>query len=195
MGRLCTIRDVDWGGKTALVRVDFNVPMQDGRVADDTRIRAALPTLRYLHERGARVVLLSHLGRPDGQPNPKYSLKPIAERLRDLLEQPVGFAPDIDAIGQDALVMVENIRFHAEEEANDALFARRLAALGDVFVNDAFGTAHRAHASTEGVARYLPAVAGLLLEKEISAIGAALEAPGRPFVAVVGGAKVSSKLG
>ena len=203
MGRLCTVRDVGWSGKTALVRVDFNVPMQDGRVADDTRIRAALPTIRYLCQHGARVVLLSHLGRPDGKPNPKYSLEPVAERVGELLEAPCPFGADcvgppakaaIMMIGAGDVVLLENVRFHAEEEANDPEFARQVAQLGDVFVNDAFGTAHRAHASTEGLAHLLPAVAGLLMEKEIVTMGQALENPRRPFVAVVGGAKVSSKL-
>ena len=203
MGRLCTVRDVDWSGKTALVRVDFNVPMQDGRVADDTRIRAALPTIDYLRGHGSRVVLLSHLGRPDGKPNPKYSLEPVAERVGELLKAPCPFGADcvgppaeaaVRMIGPGEVVLLENLRFHAEEEANDPAFAAQLARLGDVFVNDAFGTAHRAHASTEGLAHHLPAVAGLLMEKEIVTMGQALENPRRPFVAVVGGAKVSSKL-
>src|SRR5918911_1247813 len=203
MTRLCTIRDVDWGGKTALVRVDFNVPMQDGRVADDTRIRAALPTLQYLREHDARTVLLSHLGRPDGKPNPKYSLEPVAERVGELLKAPCPFGADcvgppaeaaVRMIGSGEVVLLENVRFHAEEEANNPAFAAQLASLGDVYVNDAFGTAHRAHASTAGVAAHLPAVAGLLMQKEIQFIGGALESPKRPFVAIVGGAKVSSKL-
>jgi phosphoglycerate kinase len=203
VSRLCTIRDVEWGGKTALVRVDFNVPMKDGRVADDTRIRAALPTLRYLLDHGARVVLISHLGRPDGQVNPKYSLKPVAERTSELLGPPCAFASDcvgapaeqaVRALQAGQAVLLENVRFHAEEEANDPAFAQQLASLGDAYVNDAFGTAHRAHASTEGIARYLPAVAGLLMDKEITSLGSAINSPKRPFVAVVGGAKVSSKL-
>jgi phosphoglycerate kinase len=194
---------VDWGGKTALVRVDFNVPMQDGRVADDTRIRAALPTLHYLREQGAKIVLLSHLGRPDGKPSEKYSLRPVAERLRELLGAPCQFAPDcvgtpaedaVSALGPGDVLLLENVRFHAEEEANDSGFAGQLAGLGDAFVNDAFGTAHRAHASTEGLAHYLPALAGLLMEKEIVSLGSALDSPRHPFVGVVGGAKVSSKL-
>jgi phosphoglycerate kinase len=203
VGRLCTVRDVDWSGKTALVRVDFNVPMKDGRVADDTRIRAALPTINYLREQGGRVVLLSHLGRPDGKPNPTYSLEPVAERVGELLKAPCPFGADcvgppaeaaVRMVGPGEVVLLENVRFHAEEEANDPAFAAQLARLGDVFVNDAFGTAHRAHASTEGLAHDLPAVAGLLMEKEIVTMGQALENPRRPFVAVVGGAKVSSKL-
>jgi phosphoglycerate kinase len=204
VGRLCTIRDTDWSGKTALVRVDFNVPMKDGRVADDTRIRAALPTLEYLRQHGARIVLMSHLGRPDGQPNPKYSLKPVAERLAELLGTECAFAADcigppaeegVRALQPGGVLLLENVRFHAEEEDNDATFALQLATLGDTYVNDAFGTAHRAHASTEGIAHQLPAYAGLLMEKEITALGSALELPRRPFVAVIGGAKVSSKLG
>jgi phosphoglycerate kinase len=204
VGRLCTIRDVDWRGKTALVRVDFNVPMDEGRVADDTRIRAVLPTLEYLLEQSARVVLMSHLGRPDGKPTANYSLEPIAERLGELLKAPCPFAADcvgpiaeaaVKMIGPAEVLLLENVRFHPEEEKNEPEFARQLALLGEVFVNDAFGAAHRAHASTEGVARYLPAVAGLLMDKEITALGSALEKPQRPFVAVIGGAKVSSKLG
>ncbi len=204
MGRLCTIRDVDLDRFTVLVRVDFNVPMQDGAVADDTRIRAALPTLQYLRDRSAKVVLLSHLGRPDGTPNPKYSLGPVANRLGELLGTRVGFANDcigppaqsaVQGTSPGGMVLLENVRFHAEEEKNDPAFAQQLAQLGDMFVNDAFGTAHRAHASTEGIAHVLPSVAGLLMEKEISFIGAALENPKRPFVAIVGGAKVSSKVG
>ena len=200
----CTIRDVDWGGKTALVRVDFNVPMEDGRIADDTRVRAVLPTLQYLREHGAKVVLMSHFGRPKGQPNPKYSLETVAERLGELLGAPCPFAGDcvgppaeaaVKMLKPGDVVLLENLRFHAEEEANDPGFAEQLSKLGDVFVNDAFGAAHRAHASTEGVARYLPAVAGLLMEKEVSALGRALDNPERPFVAIIGGAKVSSKLG
>ncbi len=203
MGRLCTVRDVDWSGKTALVRVDFNVPMQDGRVADDTRIRAALPTLQFLREKGAKIVLLSHLGRPDGKPAERYSLKPVAARTAELLGAEVRFATDcvgppaedaVSALGPGEVALLENVRFHAEEEANDSGFAGQLAGLADVFVNDAFGTAHRAHASTEGLAQYLPAVAGLLMEKEIVSLGSALEDPKHPFIGVVGGAKVSSKL-
>ena len=197
------MRDVDWAGKTALVRVDFNVPMQDGQVADDTRIRAALPTLQYLREQAARVVLVSHLGRPDGKVSEKYSLKPVAERTAQLLGAPVRFASDcigppaedaVSALGPGDVALLENVRFHSEEEANDSGFAGQLAGLGDVFVNDAFGTAHRAHASTEGVAAFMDAVAGLLMEKEITFIGGALDDPKRPFVSIVGGAKVSSKL-
>jgi phosphoglycerate kinase len=204
VGRLCTIRDVEWAGKTALVRVDFNVPMKDGEVADDSRIRAALPTIEYLREHGAKIVLLSHLGRPDGKVDDRYSLLPVSERLGELLHARCAFASDcvgaaaevaVERAKPGAVVMLENVRFHAEEEHNNPEFARRLAGLGDTFVNDAFGTAHRAHASTEGLAHHLPAVAGLLMEKEIVSIGSALEQPRRPFAAIVGGAKVSSKLG
>jgi phosphoglycerate kinase len=201
--RLCTVRDVDWGGKTALVRVDFNVPMHAGRVADDSRIRGALPTLNYLREHGTKIVLLSHLGRPDGKPNATYTLEPVAKRVGELLGAPCGFGGDCvgpvaeatrDALVPGGVALLENVRFHAEEEDNDPGFAAQLARLGDVFVNDAFGTAHRAHASTEGVAHLLPAVAGLLMAKEIAVIGSALENPKRPFLAIIGGAKVSSKL-
>jgi phosphoglycerate kinase len=200
---LCTVRNLDWRGKTAVVRVDFNVPMKDGGVADDTRIRAALPTLEHLRSGGARVVLLSHLGRPDGKPNARYSLAPVAERLSELLGLEARFGSDcvgepaletVNALGVGDIALLENVRFHPEEEANDPDFARQLARLGDTFVNDAFGTAHRAHASTAGIADYIPAVAGLLMEKEVAFIGGALESPKRPFVAIVGGAKVSSKL-
>jgi phosphoglycerate kinase len=178
--------------------------MQDGTIADDTRIRAVLPTLAYLREHGARVVLLSHLGRPDGKPQAKYSLEPVAERLGELLRAPCPFAADCVGLPAEAAVqmikpgdvlLLENVRFHPEEEANDAAFAAQLAKLGNVFVNDAFGTAHRAHASTEGLAHHLPAVAGLLMQKEIEALSHALERPARPFVAIIGGAKVSTKLG
>lgn len=202
-GRTCTVRDVDWGGKTALVRVDFNVPMQGERIADDTRIRAVLPTLSYLRSAGARVVLASHFGRPKGGPDPQYSLEPIAERLGNLISAPVMFAGDsvgpvaeaaARALEPGGVLLLQNVRFHPQEEANDAAFAEQLARLGDVFVNDAFGAAHRAHASTTGVAQFRPAVAGLLMEKELSALGRALNHPGRPFVAIVGGAKVSTKL-
>ncbi|WP_074952938.1 phosphoglycerate kinase [Alicyclobacillus macrosporangiidus] len=200
-----TVRDVDWKGRRALVRVDFNVPMQDRRITDDTRMRAALPTLRYLLERGAAVILMSHLGRPKGQRVEKYSLEPVAEHLRALLPGvEVRFATD--CVGDEAeqaarglapgqVLVLENLRFHPEEEKNDPAFAQALARLGDVYVNDAFGAAHRAHASTEGVARYLPAVAGLLMEREIDVMGRALEQPERPFAAIIGGAKVSDKIG
>jgi phosphoglycerate kinase len=199
-----TVRDIDVRGKRALVRVDFNAPLDEGgAITDDTRIRAALPTIRYLLENGAAVILMSHLGRPKGKVNPDYSLKPVAARLSELLGQPVALAPDCvgpavtaqaDALRPGGVLLLENLRFHPEEEANDPAFAKQLAALGDVYVNDAFGTAHRAHASTEGVAHDLPAVAGFLMEKELNVLGAALEHPRRPFVAISGGAKVSDKI-
>jgi len=199
-----TVKDLQPAGRRVLVRVDFNVPVKEGEVRDDTRIVAALPTIRYLLEKRARIVLMSHLGRPKGGPDAKNSLKPVAARLERLLRQPVAFAPDcvgpeVEAMArslQDGQVLLlENLRFHAEEEANDAGFAGRLAALGEMYVNDAFGTAHRAHASTEGVTRFLrPAVAGFLMQKELDYLGRALEAPARPFVAVLGGAKISGKI-
>jgi phosphoglycerate kinase len=177
-----SVRDADVGGKRVLVRVDFNVPLEDGRVADDTRIRAALPTIELLLERGAsEVVLMSHLGRPKGE-DPALSLEPVRARLRELL-------PD------ERVRLLENTRFHPGETENDPEFARELAAHGDVYVNDAFGSAHRAHASTEGVAHLLPAYAGLLLLRELEELGALLESPERPFVAVLGGAKVADKIG
>jgi len=199
-----TIDDVDVRGKRALVRVDFNVPQDEHEaITDDTRIRAALPTIQALLERGAAVILMSHLGRPKGKPNPQYSLAPIARRLSELLDQPVALAPDCvgsetsamaGALQPGQVLLLENLRFHPEEEANDPAFARELAALGDVYVNDAFGAAHRAHASTAGVTAYLPAVSGYLMQKELAALGDALDNPARPFAAVIGGAKVSSKL-
>lgn len=199
-----TVRDVDVRGKHVLVRVDFNVPLDEGgTITDDTRIRASLPTIRYLLDNGAAVILMSHLGRPKGKVNPTYSLKPVAERLSKLLGQPVALAPDCvgpevtaqaKALQPGQVLLLENLRFHPEEEANDPNFARQLAALGDIYVNDAFGTAHRAHASTEGVAHDLPAVAGFLMEKELNFLGSALEDPKRPFVAISGGAKVSDKI-
>lgn len=199
-----TVHDVDVKGKRVLVRVDFNVPIQDGQITDDRRIREALPTIQYLLEQGATVVLMSHLGRPKGQPNPKYSLQPVAHRLSELLGRPVVFFEDcigqaveegVQALAPGSVALLENLRFHAEEEANDPAFAQALARLGELYVNDAFGSAHRAHASTEGVARYLPAVAGLLMEKELNYLGGALEQPERPFVAILGGAKVHDKIG
>ena len=197
-----TIRDVDPSGRKALVRVDFNVPLADGAVADDTRIRAALPTIRYLLEHRAAVALCSHLGRPKGA-DPKQSLRPVARRLAELLGREVPLLPDCvgpavrDAIAKlrpgDA-VLLENVRFHPEEEKNDPAFAKDLATGYDLYVNDAFGAAHRAHASTEGVAKLLPAYAGLLLEKELLALGGLLTEPQRPFLAIIGGAKVSTKI-
>lgn len=200
-----SVKDVNVQGKRVLVRVDFNVPMEkERRITDDTRIRAALPTLRYLLEEGARLILVSHFGRPKGQVNPKYSLAPVAVRLSELLDQKVSLAPDcigpevetlIKDIKNGEVILLENVRFHAEEEKNDPKFAQELASLAEVYVNDAFGTAHRAHASTEGVAHYIPAVAGFLMQKEVEVLGKALENPVRPFVAIIGGAKVSDKIG
>jgi len=200
-----TIEDIQVAGKRVLVRVDFNVPLDENKnITDDTRIRAALPTIQYLVKNKAKVILMSHLGRPKGQMNPKYSLAPVAKRLSELLGQDVIMAQDV--IGESAkqavanmkdgqVVLLENVRFHKEEEKNDPEFAKVLAQLGDIYVNDAFGTAHRAHASTEGVARHLPAVAGYLIQKELEIMGKALENPERPFVAILGGAKVSDKIG
>ena len=200
-----TVEDVDVQHRRVLVRVDFNVPMDDeGRITDDKRIRASLPTLRYLLERGARVVVMSHLGRPKAKPDARFSLKPVARRLEELLGVPVRMlddcvGPQVEQAVQDLapghVAMLENVRFHPGEEANDPEFARSLARLGDLFVNDAFGSAHRAHASTEGVAHYLPAVAGFLMHREIAVMGRALAEPERPFVAILGGAKVSDKIG
>jgi phosphoglycerate kinase len=199
-----TVRQLQLRGKRALTRVDFNVPLKDGKVGDDTRILASLPTIRFLTEAGAKVILMSHLGRPKGKPDPAQSLRPVAERLSSLLGGPVSFAGDCigaaaeaasRALPEGGVLVLENLRFHAEEEKNDEGFARQLAALGDVFVNDAFGSAHRAHASTEGVTRFLsPCVAGLLMEKELDYLGRALESPTRPFVAVLGGSKISGKI-
>ncbi len=199
-----SVSDVDVRGKKVLVRVDFNVPLQDGKVTDDTRIRAALPTIQYLQGQGARVLLASHLGRPKGQVVPEFSLAPAAKRLSELLGQPVPLTPDcvgpaaqasVDKLQDGDVLLLENVRFHAAEEKNDPAFARQLADLADLFVNDAFGSAHRAHASTVGVAAYLPAVAGFLLQKEIEIMGKALADPVHPFVAILGGAKVSDKIG
>jgi len=202
-----TVRDIDVAGKRVLVRVDFNVPLDDQQhITDDTRIRASLPTIQYLIEQNAAVILMSHLGRPKGGPNPKYSLAPVAAHLQELLgpDVPVHFVHDcigteVDdanaALQTGEVLLLENLRFHPEEEANDPEFARKLASLADIYVNDAFGSAHRAHASTEGVAHHLPAVAGFLMEREIGIMGKALENPERPFVAILGGAKVSDKMG
>jgi phosphoglycerate kinase len=186
-----SVRDSDVAGKRVLVRVDFNVPLEDGRVLDDTRIRGALPTIDLLLSGGAaQVVLVSHLGRPEGEPDPRYSLRPVATRLGELLARDVAF----DDRGAP-LVLLENTRFHAGEAENATGYAAELASLADLYVNDAFGAAHRAHASTEGVARLLPSYAGLLLERELEELGSLLEEPERPFVAVVGGAKVADKIG
>ncbi|HET6780694.1 MAG TPA: phosphoglycerate kinase [bacterium] len=199
-----TIRDVDVKGKRVFVRVDFNVPLDDGRIADDRRIREALPTITLLRERGARVILASHLGRPQGKVDDSLRLDPVAEKLGELLGANVRKLQDcvgpeveaaIAAMKDGGVVLLENLRFHKGEEANDPGFAAALAALADLYVNDAFGTSHRAHASTVGVAKLLPAVAGLLLEKELTYLSRALEDPNRPFVAVLGGKKVSDKIG
>jgi phosphoglycerate kinase len=202
-----SVEDIDVAGKKVLVRCDFNVPLKDGVITDENRITGALPTINYLREHGAKVILCSHLGRPKGEFNMKYSLAPVAKRLSERLGVEVPLAADV--IGDDAkakaaalkdgdVMLIENVRFHKEEEKNDPAFAKALADLageGGIFVNDAFGTAHRAHASTAGVADYLPAVCGFLIQKEISIMGKALEDPARPFVAILGGAKVSDKIG
>jgi phosphoglycerate kinase len=198
-----TVRDVDVAGKRVFVRVDFNVPIEDGKVVDDARIRAALPTIVYLIRRGAKVILASHLGRPKGKVTDSLRLRPVAERLSQLLGQEVRVTGDALGVGtQDAVrrlkkgdvLLLENLRFHKEEEANDPEFAKQLASYADIYVNDAFGTAHRAHASTVGIAQYLPAYAGLLMEREIEVLSRLLEDPARPFAAVIGGAKVSDKI-
>jgi phosphoglycerate kinase len=199
-----TIKDIDVAGKKVLVRVDYNVPVKEGKVGDDTRIRAAMPTLNYLLEHGAAVILCSHLGRPKGGPDPKYSLRPVAAYLGGLLGKPVAFAEECAGPAAEAaaaalkpgdVLLLENTRFFPGEEKNDLELAKKMASLADVYVNDAFGSAHRAHSSTEGVARYLPAVAGFLMEKEIQYLGAAIAEPKRPFVAILGGAKISDKIG
>ena len=203
MGAYRTLEDLDVAGKRVLLRVDFNVPMKDGEVSDDTRIRRALPTIEALSKKSAKVIILSHFGRPKGEANPEYSLRPVAEKLGEILGGPVEFASD--CIGEPAKKVVskmldgdvavfENTRFHAGEEQNDPEFVKALAASGDIYVNDAFSAAHRAHASTEGLAHVLPAAAGLAMEKELDYLTAALANPERPMMAVVGGAKVSTKI-
>ena len=198
-----SLTDLDLSGKRAFIRVDFNVPIKGGTITDDTRIRASLPTIRLALDKGATVILASHLGRPKGKPNPEYSLRPVAARLSELIGRPVEFAED--CVGEQAkraiekagggVVLLENLRFHAEEEKNDPGFAGQLAELADVYINDAFGSAHRAHASTEGIVRHVKqAAAGLLMAKEVEYLGRVLEHPDRPFVAILGGAKVSDKL-
>lgn len=201
-----TIRDIDVSGKKVLVRCDFNVPLdkETGEIIDNRRIRAAIPTIKYLLDNNAKIILCSHLGRPKGEFNLKYSLRPVAEEISKLLNKEVKLAKDV--IGEDAvnlssnikegeIVLLENVRFHKEEEENNPEFAKKLASFADIYVNDAFGTAHRAHASTAGVADYLPAVSGFLIEKELEFLGSSLENPERPFVAILGGAKVSDKIG
>ncbi|MBQ2697742.1 MAG: phosphoglycerate kinase [Clostridia bacterium] len=198
-----SVRDIDVSGKRVLVRCDFNVPIKGETITDESRIVKSLPTIKYLSEQGARVVLCSHRGRPKGKVDPTFSLAPVAKRLAELLGKPVPLVDD--CIGEKAeaaaaalkdgeICLLENVRFYAEEEKNDPEFAKKMAALGEIYVNDAFGTAHRAHASTAGVADYLPAVCGFLIEQELTAMGGILEAPERPFVAMLGGAKVSDKL-
>ena len=200
-----TVKDVEWKGKKALVRCDFNVPLKEGAISDDTRIRAAMPTIDYLREHGAKDILMSHLGRPEGEPKPEYSLKPVADRLSELLGSQVRFisSPAVvddevraaaDELKEGEVMLLENLRYRKEETKNDAGYAKELASLGDVFVNDAFGTAHRAHASTAGCADYIPCVSGFLIEKEVRFLGQAVEDPERPFAAIMGGSKVGDKI-
>ena len=199
-----SVKDLNLSGKNVFIRVDFNVPIKNGKISDDTRIRASLPTIQFALDQGATVILTSHLGRPKGKPSPEYSLRPVAARLAELLGRPVTFAEDsvgevaasaIAKAGPGGVVLLENLRFHSEEEKNDAVFAQQLAALADVYVNDAFGSAHRAHASTEGIVHHIgESAAGLLMAKEVEYLGRVLEHPDRPFVAILGGAKVSDKL-
>ncbi len=196
-----SIRDLELKGRRVFVRVDFNVPLKDGVIGDDTRIRSSLPTINYALEHGARVVLASHLGRPKGKPAPQFSLRPVADRLSQLLARPVTFAADCigevatEALASGDVVLLENLRFHPEEEKNDPAFAAALASLADLYVDDAFGAAHRAHASVDAITRCLPrAAAGLLMEQELRYLGHVLESPERPFVAILGGAKVSDKI-
>ncbi len=199
-----TITDIDVSGKKVLVRVDFNVPIKAGEIGDDTRIRAALPTLDYLINQGASLILCSHLGRPKGEVKPEYSLRQVAKHLGQILKKPVIFAEDcLGPVAEEyasnlkpgEILLLENTRFHSGETKNDLGMAKQLAALADIYVNDAFGSAHRAHASTEGVAHFLPAVAGFLMQKEIHYLGSAISNPARPFIAILGGAKISDKIG
>ena len=198
-----TVKDIDIKGKRVLMRVDFNVPMKDGKVTDDKRIRAALPTIQYVLDQGASLILMSHLGRPKDGPDPEFSLNAAAEVLAGLLDRPVHMAPDCvgpevekmaQALKPGEVLMLENTRFHAGEEKNDLDLARQMASLGEVYVNDAFGSAHRAHASTEGIARFLPAVSGFLMEQELEYLGRAVSNPEHPYIAILGGAKISDKI-
>lgn len=202
--KLNTVREADLTGKRVLIRVDFNVPLKDGVVKDDTRIRAALPTLNYiLEQKGTSVVVMSHFGRPKGQKNPDFSMVPVGKKFEELLGRPVKVAPDVigpevkkevENLKAGEVLLLENVRFYPDEEKNNPEFAKELASYGDLYVNDAFGTAHRAHASTEGVAHFLPSYAGFLIEKEVHFMAPLLENPDKPFVAIIGGAKVSSKI-
>lgn len=203
MKQLKSVKDLDVKGKRVLVRVDYNVPMEKGVVTDDTRVRGSLPTLTHLIQNGARVILISHLGRPKGAPNPKYSLAPVAQHLSQILKRPVAFAPDcVGPLAETAVknlrdgdvLLLENLRFHGEEEKNDPAFSKSLAGLADLFVQDAFGAVHRAHASTAGVPKLLPSAAGFLLLKELEFLGRVKDNPAKPFLAIVGGAKVSDKI-
>ena len=203
-GKYRTIQDLEVRGKRVLVRVDFNVPIHNGRVTDDTRVQAALPTLRQLRQAGGRLILCSHLGRPKGQPDPAFSLRPLAMTLSDLLGTLVAFADDCVGpaaeqaaarLGEGDVLLLENTRFHPGEKANEPTFAKQLASLAEAYVNDAFGSAHRAHASTEGVAHLLPGAIGLLMADEVEQLGKALHSPDRPYVAILGGAKISDKIG
>ena len=200
-----TVRDIDVAGRKVLVRCDFNVPMKDGNITNDIRIVSALPTIKYLIENDAAVILMSHMGRPKGEPKPEFTLRPVADRLSELLGQDVIFAPSSvvvdDGVRETAaalqggqVMLLENVRYRAEETKNEEPFTGELASLGEIFVNDAFGTAHRAHCSTAGLAKYMPAVSGFLIEKEIKFLGDVLEDPERPFVAIMGGAKVGDKI-
>jgi phosphoglycerate kinase len=198
-----TVKDIDLKGKRVLMRVDFNVPMQDGQVTDDKRIKASLPTIKYILDQGTSLILMSHLGRPKGGPEPEFSLRPAADVLSSHLSVPVKMAPDtvgpeVEKMANDLkpgeVLMLENTRFHKGEEKNDLELAKQMAALADVYVNDAFGSAHRAHSSTEGVAQFLPAVSGFLMEQELEYLGRAVQNPERPFVAILGGAKISDKI-
>ncbi len=199
------IEDLDIKGKRVLIRVDFNVPLEGTKITDDTRIRGTIPTIEYVINNGGKAILMSHLGRPDGTVVPKYSLKPVAERLKELLGKDVVFAPDcigdevkaiVNKMKEGDVVLLENLRFHAEEEKNDQQFAKQLAELGDLYVNDAFGAAHRAHASTAGITKYIPkSAAGFLMQKEIKYIKETIDNPERPFIAIIAGAKVSDKIG